>query len=127
MWLLAITRDWTHNPKGTDPVCIPKKARADLPQLEIFFGSSADVFLEGLQPCEGKTIATGLCESEGPPNELLVLDCAQGLIHIHVLKKFTTFVRKEMKCTSVLYLIVKPRAVERDKVTSIYYFVRLVN
>lgn len=127
MWLFATAREWTHNPKGTDLFCIPDQARADLPQLETFFGSNTNVFLQGLQPCEGKTIATGLCESEGPFNELLVLDCAQGLIHIHVLKKVTTFVRKEMKCTSVLYLILKPRAVERDKVASIYYFVKLVN
>lgn len=127
MWLFAIARDWTYNPKDTDLFCIPKKARADLSQLETFFGSNTDVFLQGLQPCEGKTFATGLCESEGPFNEPLVLDCAQGLIHIHVFKKVTTFVRKEMKCTSVFHLIVKPRAVERDKVASIYCFVRLVN
>jgi len=106
---------------------MPKKARADLLLLETFFGSNTDVFLQGPQPCEGKTIATGLCESEGPFNELLFLDCAQGLIHIHVLKKVTTFVRKEKKCTSVLHLIAKPRAVERDKVASIYCFVRLVS
>lgn len=86
VWLFAIARDWTHNPTGTDLFHIPKKARADLPQFETFFSSNTDVFLQGLQSCEGKTIATGLCESEGPFNELLGLDCAQGLSHIHVLK-----------------------------------------
>lgn len=71
MCLFAIARDWTHYLKGTDLFHIPKKARADLPQLETFFGNNTDVFLQGLQPCEGKTIATGWCESEGPSNEPL--------------------------------------------------------
>lgn len=115
--VLCNSKVWTYNPKGTSLFCIPKKARVDLPQLETFFDSSnTDDFLQGLQPYEGKTIATGLCESEGPFTELLFLDCAQGLIHIHVLRKVTTFVRKEIKCTSVLYLIIQPRAVERGKV-----------
>lgn len=117
--VLCNSKVWTCNPKDTSLFCIPEKARVDLPQLETFFDSNTDVFLQGLQPCEGKTIATGLCESEGPFTELLFLDCAQDLIHIHVLRKVTTFVRKEIKCTSVLYLIIKPRAVERGKVARI--------
>lgn len=68
--ILCNSKDWTHKPKDTSLFHIPKKARADLPQLETF-GSNTHVFLQGLQPREGKTIATGLCESEGPLTELI--------------------------------------------------------
>lgn len=45
--ILCNSKDWTHNPKDTSSFHIPKKARADLPQLETF-GSNTDVFLQGL-------------------------------------------------------------------------------
>lgn len=45
--ILCNSKDWTHHPKDTSLFHIPKKARADLPQLETF-DSNTDIFLQGL-------------------------------------------------------------------------------